>query len=84
MSKLPPGFTHEMRHHLTHKVPDLDPLTNVPIIPLENFCCGQQVGICLSPVSQSANTLCHTAAHGFSVLIVSYVCFPISEKRPET
>ncbi|KAI0253323.1 hypothetical protein BJV78DRAFT_1372879, partial [Lactifluus subvellereus] len=39
MTKLPSGFTHELRHHLTHKVPELDPLTGVPILPLEDFCC---------------------------------------------
>lgn len=40
MTKLPSGFTHEMRHHLTYKAPQLDPLTGVPILPLEDFCCG--------------------------------------------
>jgi len=40
MSKLPPGFTHELRHHLTHKVPEVDPLTGAPVLPLEEFCCG--------------------------------------------
>ena len=40
MSKLPPGFTHELRHHLTHKAPEVDPLTGVPVLPLEEFCCG--------------------------------------------
>ncbi|KAH9952970.1 metallo-beta-lactamase protein [Russula dissimulans] len=39
MTKLPAGFTHEMRHHLTRKVPDLDPLTGAPILPLGDFCC---------------------------------------------
>jgi len=39
MTKLPSGFTHEMRHHLTDKVPEPDPLTGVPILPLEDFCC---------------------------------------------
>lgn len=39
MSKLPPGFTHELRHHLTHKAPEVDPLTGVPVLPLEEFCC---------------------------------------------
>jgi len=39
MTKLPPGFTHEIRQHLSndHK---LDPRTGVPIVDLENFCCG--------------------------------------------
>ncbi len=41
MSKLPPGFSHELRHHLTHKAPQLDPLTGVPVLPLEEFCCGE-------------------------------------------
>jgi hypothetical protein len=43
MTKLPPGFTHEMRHHLTHKAVELDPLTGVPVLPLEDFCCGLHV-----------------------------------------
>ncbi|KAI0915798.1 hypothetical protein AcV5_003620 [Taiwanofungus camphoratus] len=40
MTKLPPGFTHEMRQHLAEHDPPLDPLTGVPFIDLENFCCG--------------------------------------------
>ena len=41
MTKLPPGFMHEMRLHL--KAAELDPVTGVPILPLENFCCGLYV-----------------------------------------
>ncbi|KAI0063568.1 hypothetical protein BV25DRAFT_1869697 [Artomyces pyxidatus] len=40
MSKLPPGFTHEMRQHLVDQKPVIDPLTGVPIADIENFCCG--------------------------------------------
>jgi len=39
MTKLPPGFTHELRQHLSYQ-PPVDPLTGVPFIDLENFCCG--------------------------------------------
>ena len=40
MSKLPPGFIHEVPQHLArHNVPQ-DPRTGVPIIDLENYCCG--------------------------------------------
>ncbi|EIN13875.1 hypothetical protein PUNSTDRAFT_95274 [Punctularia strigosozonata HHB-11173 SS5] len=39
MSKLPPGFSHEIKHHMTHD-PPIDDLTGVPICDLENFCCG--------------------------------------------
>ncbi|KAI0305548.1 metallo-beta-lactamase protein [Multifurca ochricompacta] len=39
MTKLPSGFTHEMRHHLNHKATEVDPLTGVPILSLEDFCC---------------------------------------------
>jgi hypothetical protein len=40
MTKLPPGFSHEVRHHLTRKAAELDPVTGVPILPLGDFCCG--------------------------------------------
>lgn len=43
MTKLPPGFMHEARYHLTHKAAELDPITGVPILPLEDFCCGLPV-----------------------------------------
>ncbi|KAG1716642.1 hypothetical protein ID866_520 [Astraeus odoratus] len=39
-AKLPPGFMHEMRQHLSDQTPEYDPETGVPIIDLENFCCG--------------------------------------------
>ncbi|EMD37544.1 hypothetical protein CERSUDRAFT_50292 [Gelatoporia subvermispora B] len=41
MTKLPPGFTLELRLHLSedHK-PPIDPLTGVPFVDLENYCCG--------------------------------------------
>ncbi|OBZ67114.1 hypothetical protein A0H81_12902 [Grifola frondosa] len=40
MTKLPPGFTHEIRQHLNDQEPPIDSLTGVPFIDLENFCCG--------------------------------------------
>ncbi|KAI0812354.1 beta-lactamase-like protein [Irpex lacteus] len=38
--KVPPGFTHEMKYHLTELKPVIDPLTGAPIIDAENYCCG--------------------------------------------
>lgn len=39
MTKLPPGFTHELRQHLSDD-PPLDEVTGVPFVDLENYCCG--------------------------------------------
>ncbi|EPQ60106.1 Metallo-hydrolase/oxidoreductase [Gloeophyllum trabeum ATCC 11539] len=39
MTRLPPGFKHEMRQHLSEH-PIIDPLTGVPFLDLENYCCG--------------------------------------------
>ncbi|KAF8745716.1 Metallo-beta-lactamase superfamily, partial [Rhizoctonia solani] len=39
MTKLPPGFTHEIKHHLTHD-PPYDARTQVPFVDLDNYCCG--------------------------------------------
>ncbi|KAG8864065.1 hypothetical protein FRB96_006938 [Tulasnella sp. 330] len=39
-TKLPPGFKHEIRHHLeSPKVPK-DSLTGVSVLDFENYCCG--------------------------------------------
>ncbi|CCM05016.1 uncharacterized protein FIBRA_07215 [Fibroporia radiculosa] len=40
MTKLPPGFTHEVPQHLQDHNPPIDPVTNTPFIDLENYCCG--------------------------------------------
>ncbi|KAI0373580.1 hypothetical protein BV20DRAFT_1049962 [Pilatotrama ljubarskyi] len=40
MSKLPPGFIHEVPQHLSHPDTPRDPLTGVPFLDLENYCCG--------------------------------------------
>ncbi|KAF8134611.1 hypothetical protein EV363DRAFT_1324088 [Boletus edulis] len=40
MTKLPPGFTNEMRQHLFDQKPPKDPRTGVPMLDFENFCCG--------------------------------------------
>ncbi|KAI0093388.1 metallo-beta-lactamase protein [Irpex rosettiformis] len=37
--KMPPGFTHEMKYHLTELKPVIDPLTGTPFIDAENYCC---------------------------------------------
>jgi len=38
-NKLPPGFTHEIRNHLSQN-PPVDEVTGVPFVDLENYCCG--------------------------------------------
>ncbi|KAH9944682.1 beta-lactamase-like protein [Amylocystis lapponica] len=38
--KLPPGFSHELRQHLTEHNPQVDALTGAPFMDLENYCCG--------------------------------------------
>ncbi|KAI0743339.1 beta-lactamase-like protein [Daedaleopsis nitida] len=40
MTKLPPGFIHEIPTHLSSANVPLDPLTGVPFVDLENYCCG--------------------------------------------
>ncbi|KIJ07141.1 hypothetical protein PAXINDRAFT_140191 [Paxillus involutus ATCC 200175] len=40
MTKLPPGFTHELPQHLFDQKPEKDRRTGVPILDFENFCCG--------------------------------------------
>ncbi|WVQ78787.1 hypothetical protein IAT38_000878 [Cryptococcus sp. DSM 104549] len=39
-STLPPGFTHELPQHLSAPDVPLDPLTGLPVIDLDNYCCG--------------------------------------------
>ncbi|CAE6435963.1 unnamed protein product [Rhizoctonia solani] len=39
MTKLPPGFTHEVKRHLTDD-PPYDTRTQVPLLDLDNYCCG--------------------------------------------
>ncbi|OSC99332.1 hypothetical protein PYCCODRAFT_1446804 [Trametes coccinea BRFM310] len=40
MTKLPPGFIQEVPQHLLHPDVPMDPLTGVPFVDLENYCCG--------------------------------------------
>ncbi|EIW62446.1 uncharacterized protein TRAVEDRAFT_68886 [Trametes versicolor FP-101664 SS1] len=40
MTKLPPGFILEVPQHLSRPDVPLDPLTGVPFVDLENYCCG--------------------------------------------
>ncbi|KAI0790780.1 beta-lactamase-like protein [Abortiporus biennis] len=39
-TQLPPGFTHEVKQHLTEHDPPLDPVTGAPLLDFENYCCG--------------------------------------------
>ncbi|KAI0268652.1 metallo-beta-lactamase protein [Gloeopeniophorella convolvens] len=59
MTKLPPGFTHEVRHHLVDRVPELDPLTGVPFLPLEDFCCGAHGFSALIETQETADASPH-------------------------
>ncbi|KAL1724101.1 beta-lactamase-like protein [Schizophyllum commune] len=38
MTKLPPGFTHELTQHIAHS--KVDELTGVPTLDFDHFCCG--------------------------------------------
>ncbi|KAI0769565.1 beta-lactamase-like protein [Trametes elegans] len=40
MTKLPPGFLLEVPQHLLEPDVPVDPLTGVPFLDLENYCCG--------------------------------------------
>ncbi|KAG9084633.1 hypothetical protein FRC06_003965 [Ceratobasidium sp. 370] len=40
MTKLPPGFTHEIKGDLTERNPPFDQRTGVPFLDLDNYCCG--------------------------------------------
>ncbi|KAH7925942.1 hypothetical protein BV22DRAFT_1064021 [Leucogyrophana mollusca] len=40
MTKLPPGFKHELPQHLIDQNPPKDPITGVPVLDFENYCCG--------------------------------------------
>ncbi|KAI0689972.1 beta-lactamase-like protein [Cytidiella melzeri] len=37
--KMPPGFTPELKYHLTELNPPIDALTGAPIVDAENYCC---------------------------------------------
>ncbi|ODN76528.1 hypothetical protein L202_05195 [Cryptococcus amylolentus CBS 6039] len=39
-STLPPEFTHELPQHLASPRNPIDPLTGLPMIDLDNYCCG--------------------------------------------
>ena len=41
MTKLPPGFIHEVPQHLSHPDVPKDDRTGVPFVDLENYCCGE-------------------------------------------
>ncbi|WVW80170.1 hypothetical protein I302_102147 [Kwoniella bestiolae CBS 10118] len=40
LSALPPGFTQELPQHILSKDVPIDPLTKLPIVDLDNYCCG--------------------------------------------
>ncbi|KAH7906021.1 beta-lactamase-like protein [Hygrophoropsis aurantiaca] len=40
MTKLPPGFKHELPQHLFDQHPPNDAITGVPVLDFNNYCCG--------------------------------------------
>ncbi len=40
MTKLPPGFTHEVTLHLQQDASSPDEVTGVPVLNFDKFCCG--------------------------------------------
>ncbi|KAK4689919.1 hypothetical protein P7C73_g206, partial [Tremellales sp. Uapishka_1] len=53
ISTLPPGFTHEVPNHMVRPPPHQppkDPLTGLPILDLDNYCCGAH-GLAIHMVS---------------------------------
>ncbi|KAI0049822.1 hypothetical protein FA95DRAFT_1587993 [Auriscalpium vulgare] len=59
MTKLPPGFSHEMNVHLRDQKPPIDPLTGVPIADIENYCCGAHGFAVLIDTRASADAPAH-------------------------
>ena len=44
MTKLPPGFTHELPQHLSSpQQSPVDPELGVPVMNFDDFCCGTRV-----------------------------------------
>lgn len=54
MTKLPPGFSSEVRLHL-EQGPPIDPTLQVPILDLDHYCCGAH-GLAILIVSHSHST----------------------------
>ncbi|KAG6918714.1 hypothetical protein DXG01_012199 [Tephrocybe rancida] len=64
MTKLPPGFVHELPQHI-QLYPEVDEVTGVPVIDFDHFCCGN---VRVNPSDPAI-----TGAHGFSALIETAV-----------
>lgn len=69
MTKLPPGFTHELPQHLQQHGHCTDTVMGVPALDFEKFCCGEPIPEASITASISLLLL---GAHGFSALIVRY------------
>ncbi len=41
MTKLPPGFTHELGQHIQLE-PSPDEVLGVPVLNFDHFCCGER------------------------------------------
>ena len=72
MTKLPPGFTHELPQHLQQHGHCVDTVMGVPAFDFEKICCGEPWH--LSAESAGSISLL-VGAHGFSALIVGHSYF---------
>jgi hypothetical protein len=77
MTKLPPGFTHELQQHLqqgdAHGT--YDEVKGVPVLDFDRFCCGKFLDfkpLCAMRHLLNAAKSNDIGAHGFSALIVSH------------
>ncbi|KAH7339866.1 beta-lactamase-like protein [Rhizoctonia solani] len=55
MTKLPPGFTHEIKRHLADD-PPYDARTQVPFVDLDNYCCGAH-GLSILITTEAGNEI---------------------------
>ncbi|KAG8859587.1 hypothetical protein FRB91_007473 [Serendipita sp. 411] len=58
MSKLPAGFSSEVRLHLSAE-PPVDPVTQTPILDLDNYCCGAH-GLSILIITRDGDKVYHT------------------------
>ena len=70
MTKLPPGFTHELPQHLQQHGHSVDTVMGVPAFDFEKFCCGEPAILS----TETAGSI-YLGAHGFSALIVRHSYF---------
>jgi 7,8-dihydropterin-6-yl-methyl-4-(beta-D-ribofuranosyl)aminobenzene 5'-phosphate synthase len=60
MTKLPPGFTHELPQHLQQHGHGVDTVMGVPAFDFEKFCCGEPlVNAAIEPPRSLAQIVCY-------------------------